>query len=346
MNNVANTSSLHLPYPWQQNHWQGIQQRIQQGKMPHAILLAGQQGIGKWQFARSLAEYLLCSTPRAGLACGQCRSCQLLLANTHPDNHICSPEDPDKPIKIEQIRQLSTLMSNTSQQGGYKVVVIGPVEQLNTYAANALLKNLEEPEGNTVFILVSHVIGAVLATIRSRCQLISFSPPSKADAVQWLQDLKVKDPAMLLDLAGGAPLLAKEMVEGDHLEQLQLFMTTLDKLAGAETTLHSPPDIRIAKDLLALNINHITLWWLQIIHRIVLQRHHSDGYDSLSDDNPTASAMMRIVVAAKAYNVQWLFKFSDKLLLIRQQHLRGANPNLQLLIEELLMDWQVIVQRS
>ena len=347
---TVDTDTSSIPYPWQQQAWQRIQQQIAQDKIPHAILLSGQQGIGKWHFAESLADYLLCLTPKADLACGQCRSCQLRLAGTHPDKKWCIPDEPGKAIKIDQVRNLSSYIAKTSQQGGKKVVLLGPVEQLNINSANALLKSLEEPAGDTILILVTHVLSGVMATIRSRCQLLPLASPSTAVALEWLHKLQVEDASTLLRLSGGAPLIAKNMVEGDYLDHLTIFINTLERLSNPSTAPESP-DVSMAGHWLPLSINHMTEWWLQLIHSILAEatiQESSPDSDNNANQNglSVSQGVARILQAGQSFNKQWLCRFSDKLLALRQQQLNGANPNMQLLVEELLLDWQVIVQRS
>jgi DNA polymerase-3 subunit delta' len=347
---VSEQSSIHIPYPWQQQAWQRIQQQIEQNKMPHALLLSGQQGIGKWHFAQSLGNYLLCSSPRAELACGQCRNCQLTLANSHPDKKFITPEDGAKTIKIDQVRELASFVSKTSQQGGRKVILLGPVEQLNTNSANALLKSLEEPAGDTVLILFTHVLSAVMATIRSRCQLLPMYTPIRQQASEWLANLQIEDGDTLLDLAGGAPLIARDMVEGEYLEHLQLFVNTLETLTQPSISGQQVPDIAIASNCLSLSVQHITEWWLQIIHRILSEPRDRKPIAAPVGNNDSevtiTDRLERVLAHGQRLNKQWLFKFNDKLLLLRKQQLQGANPNMQLLIEELLLDWQAIVQRA
>ncbi|ODS24527.1 DNA polymerase III subunit delta' [Candidatus Endobugula sertula] len=346
---MSESPSVHIPYPWQQDSWQKLQLQVVKNKIPHALLLAGQKGIGKWHFAEALADYLLCLSPKAELACGQCRGCQLLLANSHPDKQIFIPEGVGKLLKIEQVRQLSTFVGKTAQQGGRKIVILGPVEQLNINAANALLKNLEEPAGDTVLILVSHVASAVMATIRSRCQMVPLLTPDKTIATTWLKELQIDNAAALLHLSGGAPLIAKAMLEGDDLEHLQTFITTLLSLS------QRPPaasHIAVAKDWLGIGLSQIIAWWLQIIHgMLVYSFNDSNGSLKNKDNintttNSITSEMDRLLASGYRFNRQWLLKFSDKLILLRQQQLQGANPNMPLLIDELLLDWQVIVGRS
>ena len=348
---MAEPANINIPYPWQQPAWSRIQQLASRGRLPHAILLSGQFGIGKWHFAESLADYLLCRSPKADLACGQCRSCQLINADTHPDKRYFIPEYTDKPIKIDQIRELSTYVGKTAQLGGRKLVLLGPVEQLNINAANALLKNLEEPAGDTVFILTTHVLSGVMATIRSRCQLFPMATPDNSVAVEWLEKLKINDAQTLLQLAGGAPIVARDMVEGDYLEHLGLFISTLDTLSQQNANQRLPADIGMASDWVPIGVKQITQWWLQIIHQLVQHSFVSSDSASLVTDgakqhSEISEAMQRVLVAGRSANRKWLFKFQDKLLLLRRQVLDGANPNLQLLIEELLLDWQAIIKQS
>lgn len=231
MNSSDSTGSyLPHPYPWQQSLWQHFIGQYEQSRLPHALLLTGQKGIGKWNYANVIADFLLCASPKSNLACGQCRSCQLNLVGTHPDKNIITPEDGAKLIKVDQIRHLSNRISNTAQQGGRKLIILGPVEQLNSNAANALLKNLEEPSEDTFFILYSHVFSGVIATIRSRCQLLSLPTPDRLIVIKWLEDLgfgrEIKAASgaantpgsnntlsAVLELAGQAPLVAKSLLD-------------------------------------------------------------------------------------------------------------------------------------
>jgi len=316
------------------------------GKGPHAFVLAGQQSIGKWHFAHSLANYLLCATPKADLACGKCRSCQLISADTHPDKKVFTPESEGKAIKIEQVRELSEFVSKTAQQGGRKVIILGPVEQLNSNSANALLKSLEEPAGDTVLILYTHVLSGVIATIRSRCQRMTMPTPVKQQSIEWLNTLKIDDAEALLELAGGAPLIARDMVDGDYLEHLELFVKGLHSLSGQQRG--SAPDISIASSWLSISLPHLTQWWIQLITQLVrLQGVPEDNAVISSEQEMTIGDYITVILQRHlGANPQWLFKFSDKLLRLRQQQLSGSNPNMQLLCEELLLDWQVIIQRS
>ncbi|MDG4550873.1 MAG: DNA polymerase III subunit delta' [Candidatus Contendobacter sp.] len=197
--------------PWHRDLWRRWRERRAAGRLPHALLLSGPAGLGKGLFARRLARALLCDRPDAeGEACGQCRSCRLFRAGSHPDHSVVRPEEDGKIIKVDQIRELRVFLGYTAQYGGYKIALLEPADRLNVNAANALLKTLEEPPGNGLLLLVTAQPARLPATVRSRCQRIDFDPPAAAVAVPWLAARVADglDPAVLLDIAGGGPLAA------------------------------------------------------------------------------------------------------------------------------------------
>lgn len=176
------------PYPWQKAQWRQLWQRHRNGQLPHALLLHGPEGIGKEDFAHLAANSLLCEqTSESGQACGECKSCQLLASDNHPDFVSLQPEETGKAIKVDQIRELIQLMTLSPHFSGYRTVLISPAEQMNMAAANSLLKTLEEPQENTVIILVTSQLSRLPATIRSRCQMLRFAMPDKTLALSWLE---------------------------------------------------------------------------------------------------------------------------------------------------------------
>lgn len=199
--------------------------------LPGALLLSGQAGLGKRTTALFLARAILCESARDGLgACGACASCHLIAAGNHPDLRLVelateedpagegeeaasSAKKPSKQISVDRIRSLGEFVTTTAYRGRAKVIIIAPAEALHPAAANAVLKILEEPPGNTFFLLVSHRPDRLLPTVRSRCFQIPFSLPAPELALGWLKDRGVEQPELALAQGGYAPLAALERSE-------------------------------------------------------------------------------------------------------------------------------------
>ena len=247
-------------YPWQDVLWQrwtGLRARL-----PHALVLKGSLGVGKLDFALILAQSLLCVKPHAdGLACENCDSCRWFEQGTHPDFRFllsgalaveiqesskfstslilknCTQrvaeealeeqrkkdKKPSKAITIDQIRTLNDFYNLSAHQGGYRIVLIHPAETMNANAANALLKALEEPSGQMLFILGTHKPQQLPPTILSRCLTLAAPMPSPEASVAWLKKQGVANPESILAQAGFAPLealrLSEESTESGEYEQ-------------------------------------------------------------------------------------------------------------------------------
>ena len=218
------------PYPWQINQWRQLKRLRSSHKLPHALLLTGQQGLGLDAFADMLAQSLLCEqVDDEGGACGDCASCRAFKSETHPDYQAVTVEEDKSQISIDQIRQLQTFIQLSQSGGGNKVAIISPADAMNINAANSLLKSLEEPPGNAVFILVSHQPDRLPATIRSRCQQIGFPRPAPDVAEEWLTTQGYTQAAELLLMAQGAPCLAVQLSESIG---RQAYQQTLSGLVG------------------------------------------------------------------------------------------------------------------
>jgi len=222
------------PYPWLQDVWGQLQAVRSSGQLPHAILLAGAEGLGKFELAQDLAWSLLCKSPSdAGKPCGICKGCNLMAAGNHPDFTVIEPEEDGKAIKIDTIREFIGQEAITAHAGGYKPVMIRPADAMNQAAANSLLKTLEEPVSGTIMILVSAAPSRLPATIRSRCRQITIPVPPAQVATQWLQNvLDEGDPELLLQATGGAPLRALKISDPETMGLRQKLLDEfLDVLA-------------------------------------------------------------------------------------------------------------------
>lgn len=209
---------------WHASPWARLQARHVRGALPHALLFCGPAGLGKRKFARQFAHGLLCGQPVDGRACGTCRSCRLLAAGTHPDLvelgfGLRRDGTPRTEIVIDQVRELSARLAMSSQFGGWKVALIDPADALNTAAANALLKTLEEPAAQTLLMLVADAPWRLPQTIRSRCQRVEFAVPPRAAALAWLEAQGVSAAPAALDAAEGNPGLAQAWSQSGALER-------------------------------------------------------------------------------------------------------------------------------
>lgn len=205
-------------YFWHQKNWTHLtalyenQEKTQHRTFPSALLLWGLKGLGKYHFAEQLSAWLLCEHRKNNLSgdpCGQCASCQWLDAGTHPDQLILTPESDSTRIKVDAVRTIHAFSERTSHGGQHRVIIISPAEAMNSSAANALLKILEEPFDNTIFILVSHHISWLLPTIRSRCQQCYFPPLNTLDFQHAMQNQRCPEEIILdlYTLTQGAPLM-------------------------------------------------------------------------------------------------------------------------------------------
>ncbi|NMZ57598.1 DNA polymerase III subunit delta' [Pseudomonas nitroreducens] len=317
-------------YPWQQGLWQQLSSRPRHA---HAYLLHGPAGIGKRVLAENLVHFLLCQQPAGGKACGHCKACQLLAAGTHPDFFLLEPEEPEKPIRVDQVRELVGFVVQTAQLGGRKVVLLEPAEAMNLNAANALLKSLEEPSGDTVLLLISHQPSRLLPTIKSRCVQQACPQPSAEQARAWLAGTLPAEPVEALDellvLAGGSPLTALRLQGHGVREQRAQVVEGVKKLLKQQ----------VAPGQLAESWNAVPLpllfdWfcdWSLLILRYQLAR----------DEEGLGLADMRKVVQylAEKSTQPKVLAMQDWLLLQRQKVLNKANLNRALLLEALLVQW-------
>lgn len=324
-----------LPYPWQQEIWQGFIQQFSDNRLPHALMLAGSPGLGKRHLAKVMAQYVLCQRPVSESACGQCKSCELNRAGTHPDFIRVAPEESGKAIKVDHVRAMTERQHNTAQQSGYKVVTLMPAEAMNSNAANALLKTLEEPAANTLLVLVTDTPSAVLPTIRSRCQLRTMASPPHEQSLHWLTPLvsgSGHSAAELLALSRGAPLAARDLLQGDALELRQRWALDLGQLAVGQAD-----TLSVAASWHKAGGEAAVAWFSAWLHELACWQVGAESARFAKLDSHVSAAF-------KAISPNLLHRFQEKLLHSKQLLSSGANPNVQLLLEELLMDWGVLLR--
>jgi DNA polymerase III subunit delta' len=180
------------------------------GRLPHALLIHEAPGAGGEWLAGWAARMVLCSSP-AEAPCEHCKACGRAAQGQHPDLIFVRPVEASTQIKIEQVRELSTELTLTAHQGGYKVGILSPADSMNRFAANALLKTLEEPPPGTLLILVVSQPSRLPATILSRCQRVRVRAPQRAEAVAWLEATRGPgDWERVLAVLGTTPMAAAQ----------------------------------------------------------------------------------------------------------------------------------------
>ena len=326
-------------YPWQAEIWQHLNQDIK--RLPHAILLHGRAGIGKYDFARYFSQSLLCASPNShGEACDVCSSCGWFSENSHPDFRLLSPEqesDVDDEsmstkktkkktqISVSKIRDLSGFLSLTSHRSnGLRIVLIHPAEALNIASANALLKMLEEPAEGVIFILVAHQLQRLLPTIISRCQKINMLIPDETQALAWLSEQGIKNAKLQLSYLDGSPIkVFNEQLQFDQLTETWRLLSLGNRLephiVAPTLILHS-----VEAGIIALQK------WIYDIVAIKLTsqiRYHA----------AQASALQAL---AEKVNLSKLFDLQKKVETIRKLASYPLNHELQM--ESLLLEYTKI----
>lgn len=320
--------------PWHESSWHQVCQRRSAGRLPHALILTGIAGLGKGQFAERLADALLCATPtRDGDACSHCAPCKLLRAGTHPDMRRVTPEEPRKAIRIDAVRELISYLTLKSQYSGYKVAIVSPADRMNAAAANALLKTLEEPTAQTLLILVSARPSVLPATIRSRCQVIAFGVPERAQALGWLRQQGVESAETALDVAGGAPLKALQVATSDDLSLRSQLAEDLGRLANNRVD-----PVALAARYSQSEVRSICSWLLSYVTDMIRLAMVPNPPGLRNSD--VQGGLARLAADIRPAE---LFLFQDALL--NAQWMSDTQINAQLLMEDLFVRWSRLKPR-
>ena len=327
---MSKRAAVLAPCPWHRELLTELLRQQGEGRLSHALLFGGPTGVGKQRLARALIEALLCEQPSGGLACGQCRGCHLAVAGSHPDLFVLEPQEAGKAIPVDRVRELVDFASRTAQFGGVRLALLQPAEAMLPAAQNALLKTLEEPGPDMILVLVSHRPASLLATIRSRCRQHALTVPDAEPARQWLeQELGESggEAQALLAAAGGAPLRARDLAETSWFPRRRELLQALVRVA--ETPRGVPEATRLLAELDSVVLVEAAWHWTARALR-QLAGVSAGRYQ----DTALAPLLARL---AEVAGEQRLLAFSRHLLRARRMLASGANPNAELLREQLLL---------
>lgn len=234
--------------------WEFLKNKFESGQMAHAYLFSGQEGIGKKMFAKEFAEFVGCKFPDL-----------LIVESINSASSIKNKKDSLE-IDIDQIRDVQKFLSYKSYNGGYKIVIVDNAERMNVDAQDCFLKNLEEPKGNTLLIIISSRPDMLLQTIASRCQTVKFFRPKGLP----LNPEKIKKEKEILD--GLLPVINSSLAEkfkytkaldfekqdaGEILEVMQKYFRKrlLDNLSDKNAINFLKKSEEISQNLLFTNAN-------------------------------------------------------------------------------------------
>ena len=273
MNDLAeSTARIDEVVGWHQPSWNRLTDAAQQDRVPHAMLLAGRPGLGKYWLALSYVAWLHKHVQDPEVLPS---NDDLRRLEASPNVRLVEPLEPGKPIVVDQIRALADFVYLTSAQGDYKAVIIRSADKMNRNACNSLLKTLEEPPPKTILILIADRPTQLPATVRSRCQTMHLLPPRR---VGCDDTPPTAVESLMRKLAGGAPF-AREALDTDETrtavgEALRGFTAVITNDASPLAVAESTKNSEITTLLGAL---------LQILHGIA--RRSIDPDASLGPDD-------------------------------------------------------------
>lgn len=309
--------------------------RLHEGKrMPHALLFAGPESVGKYLSAKTFAAALLCESDDA--PCGTCRSCRLVENESHPDLVIVRPDKQN--IKIGEIRKMQKDLSLAPYMAQRRVCIVDEADKMRDVAANSILKTLEEPVGDVVFILITSKRYQLLDTIRSRCMLVPFGAVGWDDLARELVRRGADEEAASLAarLAGGRFAPAEEILSNDGQSSrraaIELFfrvptMSEADiwQIASAWDTCERDEVMR-RFDSLKLLVRDAMVYAADLDEQII-----------------NSDCLERFAQAKNVWSQRTLSLFMRELVK-REQSVKN-NGNIKLVIEAMLLAWRSMIQR-
>ena len=305
--------------PWFESACTEVNAAVAAERLAHGLLIHEDPGAGGLELARWIAQRVNCSVP-ARAPCGECQDCRWVAADQHPDVTRLSPEDESTQILIGQVRDLSAELSLTAHGRGYKVAIVAPAEAMNHFAANALLKTLEEPPARTLVLLVTSQPSRLLPTLRSRCSRLRLAGPSREEAAAYLEAARGAGAwAEALAATGAGPFA---LLDADPAALAQLRTDTITTLRDIGSGNLEPPAVaeHWAKNELAIRLSCLESW---VTDRIL--------------ESASIRDVTHLSEAALAPKICRLFEFSDAIRDMRK--LAHTSINKTMAVEALLWRW-------
>lgn len=315
-------------YPWLKPYLQQLP--TDRLRWPQALLLAGAADLGGMDLAQHWAHFLLCHQPKEDNACGQCQSCHWLQAGHHPDFFTLIKAEDEKFIKIDAIRELIARLSTTAHSETAQVILISPAESLNTAAANALLKSLEEPKARVHFLLVADHHLSLPKTIRSRCQTIVLHAALE-QSLTWLKtqfnDIPEDNLRQVLRLERDLPLAAARALTQKDRQQLDAWLDDCVAVALKQKNALLVAQ-KWANLLKEQQLRDTAYFFLDVVRYSATQNHAFSIYDNRAQ---------QIEQLAARFSLHKGLEHCQSIWALYAETLQGLNLNFQLSLEYRLL---------
>lgn len=307
---------------------------VRDDKVPHAMLFAGAQSVGKYLTAKTLAAALLCESDDA--PCGACRSCRLVEDEAHPDLVVVRAEKMN--IKIAEIRAMQKELALAPYMARRRVCIIDEADKMAPIAANSLLKTLEEPMGDVTFILVTSNRYQLLDTIRSRCMLVEFGVLPRDVLAEALicRGADDKKARLAARLAGGRFAFAESILSADG----QTDREEAIKLFFAVSTMSESDIWQVASRWEACERQDVLVRLASLRQLIRDAMVYAAGAES---EIINTDCMDKLACAQGEWTLRTL-SMAMRDLAKRERSIKN-NGNIKLVIEAMLLAWRSLVQR-
>ncbi|MCK4520556.1 DNA polymerase III subunit delta' [Candidatus Parcubacteria bacterium] len=282
--------------------WQFLKSCYEMQKLSHAYLFSGPEHIGKKTLAVEFVKFLNCEAEKPSLKpCQVCRSCKDIEKKAYPDFLLVEPE---KEIKISQIRKMENVFSLYPSLSSFKIAIIDKAHSMTKEAQNSFLKTLEEPKGNTLFILISEYPEMLLPTILSRVQRINFHPAKQEEIGDYIKSKNISNEKFreVVELSLGRIGEIIDLIRNPHrLEEFKNRIREIDKLTKSDLSYR----FQYVKDLTEKNndLKEVLDIWLRYFRKKLLAAIKSQNIDSLTSIKITIENISKIQLLISTTNV-------------------------------------------
>ena len=302
---------------WLDKTYNRLSKPIKDHQSAHALLIKGDQGIGKAKLALSLAANFLSESIDL--------SEEDIDEGKVPDFKLINPDEGKEIISIDQIRALKSFMLLTSLKGKGKVAIINPAHAMNRAAANSLLKILEEPPQNTLIILITEANNNLPKTIISRVQIIEINRPTREEALNWLSSINhEQDWEQIIDIFGSRPTLLNDLGYEYLYSQIQQVAKDLENLLTKKIKPSELASSWKSEDL-ETNLRILYFWFSKFLYHNLLH----EGESNLLPDS--LNKLLKLDL-----NAEESFTFLKEVASIRKYKIEGRTLNWSLQITNLV----------